>query len=67
MNERYHPNQPRGSNNTNYRIDLDELVMGNRQKQQRIRQEHEQEAPRPKKPQKRKHVSIMKIILMTIL
>ncbi len=68
MNERNSPHYPRGNSNTNYRIDLDEMLLRNKQRQQRMRQE--QEAPRPKKsqkPKKRKHVSIMKIILMTIL
>ncbi|MBQ6980928.1 MAG: PBP1A family penicillin-binding protein [Synergistaceae bacterium] len=70
MNERNRPNRPRGNNNINYRIDLDELLLRNRQRQQAMRQAQEERVPRPRKPQKprkRKRVSIMKIILMTIL
>ncbi|MBQ3457062.1 MAG: transglycosylase domain-containing protein, partial [Synergistaceae bacterium] len=68
MNERNNPQRPRG-NNTNYRIDLDEMYYRNQQRQRKRLQE--EEVPRPRKPapapRKRKHVSIMKIILMTIL
>ena len=71
MNERNGPHNSRGNNNTNYRIDLDDMLLRNRQRQQRMRQEQEYEAPRPhkpsQKPRKRKRVSIMKIILMTLL
>ena len=71
MNERNRPNRPRGNdNNINYRIDLDELLLRNRQRQQAMRHEQEERPPRPRKalkPRKRKRVSIMKIILMTIL
>ncbi|MBR4195590.1 MAG: PBP1A family penicillin-binding protein [Synergistaceae bacterium] len=71
MNERYGPRHSRGNNDINYRIDLDEMLLRNRQHQQRIRQEQEYESQHPHnhspKPHKRKHVSIMKIILMTIL
>ena len=71
MNERNGPHNSRGNNNTNYRIDLDDMLLRNRQHQQRMRQEHEYESPRPhkpsQKPRKRKRVSIMKIILMTLL
>ena len=68
MNERNNPQRPR-ENNTNYRIDLDEMYYRNQQRQRKRLQE--EEVPRPRKPapapRKRKHVSIMKIILMTIL
>ena len=71
MNERYGPQNPRGNNDTNYRIDLDEMLLRNRQRQQKMRHEQEYEEPRQhkpsQKPRKRKHVSVMKIILMTIL
>lgn len=71
MNERNGPHNSRGNNNTNYRIDLDDMLLRNRQHQQRMRQEQEYESPRPhkpsQKPRKRKRVSIMKIILMTLL
>ena len=70
MDDRYRPERPRGNNNTNYRIDPEEILLIKRQAQMRMRQEHEHPRPpqkHPQKPRKRKHVSIMKIILMTIL
>ncbi len=71
MNERNRPKQPRENNNINYRIDLDDMLLRNRQRQRRLLQEQELERPRPpakpQRPRKRRHVSIMKIILMTLL
>ncbi len=70
MNERNGPKRPRG-NNTNYRIDLDEMLLRNRMHQQKMKRQQENEEARQKmsqpKPGKRKRVSIMKIILMTLL
>ena len=69
MNDRNNPYRPRGNNNTNYRIDLDEMYYRNQQRQRiRLQEDEEPRSRKPSpKPRKRKRVSIMKIILMTLL
>ncbi|MBR1657174.1 MAG: PBP1A family penicillin-binding protein [Synergistaceae bacterium] len=80
MNERNNPHRPRGTNNTNYRIDLEEILYKNNQMQRSKMQELSSQSSQPRKPKppqlqhqhqpkprKRKRVSFMKIILMTLL
>lgn len=70
MNERNGPRHSRGGNNTNYRIDIDDMYQRSQQRRRSTLQNQPTERPRPQKPQrprKKKHVSIMKIILMTFL
>ena len=68
MNERYNSRRPRYNDNRNFRIDPDELLIRNghgQRKQQPVRQTSS--APKQSRPRKKKHISILKIIFMTIL
>ena len=70
MNERNGPRHSRGVNNTDYRIDIDDMYRQFQQRRRTTLQNQPNERPRPQKPtrpRKKKHVSIMKIILMTLL
>ena len=70
MNERNGPRHSRGGNNTDYRIDIDDMYRQFQQRRRNTLQNQPNERPRPTKPtrpRKKKHVSIMKIILMTFL
>ena len=68
MNERNNPHRPRGSNGTNYRIDIDDIYYRTQHRQRKPVQEQEPERQMPKpKPRKRKRVSVLKILCMTVL